>query len=148
MCMWTSFVCRQLRSAAAARSIGTAVVLTLAAGAGWGQIDRGTIQGVVKDPTGLAIPEAKVQVVNIDTNSALDLETNMEGLYTAPNLPAAKYRLIFQKQGFGSVTREPVEVRPRMDVRVDITLQPGTVTESLTVTEEAPLLDTNTMNNA
>jgi hypothetical protein len=146
--MRTSSMCRQLRSAAAARSIGIAVILVLAAGVGWGQIDRGTIQGVVKDPSGLAVPDAKVQVVNIDTNSALDLETNMEGLYTAPNLPAANYRLIFQKQGFGSVTREPVQVRPRMDVRVDMTLQPGTVSESVTVTEEAPLLDTNTMNNA
>jgi hypothetical protein len=118
------------------------------AGIAWGQIDRGTIQGVVRDPSGLAIPDAKVEIVNIDTNSALDLETNMEGLYTAPNLPAGNYRLIFQKQGFGPVTREPVGVRPRMDVRVDMTLQPGTVNESVTVTEEAPLLDTNSMNNA
>lgn len=125
-----------------------AVVLLLAAGAAWGQIDRGTIEGIVKDPSGLGIPDAKVQVIRIDTNSALDLETNMEGLYTAPNLPAGNYRLVFQKAGFSAVTREPVEVRPRMDVRVDMTLQPGTVSESITVTEEAPLLDTATMNNA
>ena len=46
------------------------------------QIDRGTIQGVVTDQSGLGIPAAKVQVIQMDTNSALDLETNMEGLYT------------------------------------------------------------------
>ncbi len=124
------------------------VLSLLAAAAAWGQIDRGTIQGEVKDPSGLGVPGAKVQVIRADTNSALDLETNMEGLYTAPNLPAGNYRIIVQKEGFASVTREPVEVRPRMDVRVDVTLQPGAITESVTVTEEAPLLDTATMNNA
>ena len=67
---------------------------------------------------------------------------------TAPNLTAGNYRLIFQKTGFGSLTREPVEVRPRADVRVDVTLQPGAVSESVTVTEAAPLLDTNSLNNA
>src|SRR5690242_14088985 len=46
----------------------------------WGQIDRGTIQGEVKDQSGLGVPGAKVQVIRADTNSALDLETNMEGL--------------------------------------------------------------------
>ena len=124
------------------------LTLFVVATTAWGQIDRGTIQGLVKDQTGLAVPDTKVQVIQIDTNSALELETNMEGLYTAPNLPAGNYRVVFQKQGFNSVTREPVEVRPRMDIRVDITLEPGSVTQSVTVTEEAPLLDTATMNNA
>jgi len=89
-----------------------------------------------------------VKVIRIDTNSVLELVTNMEGLYTAPNLPAATYRLVFQKQGFGSITREPVEVRPRMDIRVDVAMQPGVVTESVVVSDEAPMLDTATMNNA
>ena len=124
------------------------ILLFLAACTLSGQIDRGTIEGIVTDQSGLGIPDTKVQVIRIDTNSALELETNMEGLYTAPNLPAGNYRLLFQKMGFGSITREPVEVRPRVDVRVDVMLQPGTVTESITVTEEAPLLDTATMNNA
>ena len=51
------------------------------------QIDRGTIQGVVRDQTGAVIPGAKIQIIRIDTNSTLDLATNEEGLYTAPNLP-------------------------------------------------------------
>ena len=124
------------------------VFLILATTALWGQIDRGTIQGVVKDQTGGLIPNAGVQVIRVDTNSVLQLETNSEGLYTAPNLTAGNYRIVFQKTGFGSLTREPVEVRPRADVRVDVTLQPGAVSESVTVTEAAPLLDTNSLNNA
>src|SRR5579872_949402 len=146
--MQTQLMWPKRRSSATVKPMFIGVLLLLAAAAAWGQIDRGTIQGEVKDPSGLGVPGAKVQVIRADTNSALDLETNMEGLYTAPNLPAGDYRIVFQKAGFASVTREPVEVRPRMDVRVDVTLQPGAVTESVTVTEEAPLLDTATMNNA
>jgi hypothetical protein len=146
--MQTPLMWSKRRGVAPAKPILTVALLLLVALAAWGQIDRGTIQGTVNDASGLGIPDAKVQVVNIDTNSALDLETNVEGLYTAQNLPAGNYRLVFQKQGFSSVTRGPVEVRPRMEVRVDMTLQPGTVSESITVTEEAPLLDTATMNNA
>jgi hypothetical protein len=114
----------------------------------YGQIDRGTIDGAVKDQGALAVQAAKVQVIRIDTNSVLELETNVEGLYTAPNLPAGNYRVVVQKSGFSSVTREPVEVRPRMSVRIDVTLQPGTINESITVTAEAPLLDTAPINNA
>ena len=44
------------------------------------QIDRGTIQGVVRDQTGGVIPGAKVQIIRIDTNSAIDLATNEERL--------------------------------------------------------------------
>jgi hypothetical protein len=136
------------QAAAAVKRSRVIVLVFFVAVAAWGQIDRGTIGGLVKDQSGLAVPSAKVQVIRIDTNSALDLETNMEGLYTVPNLPAAVYRVVFQKAGFGSVTREPVEVRPRMDVRVDVTLQPGAVTQSVTVTADTPMLDTSPVNNA
>ena len=114
----------------------------------WSQIDRGTIQGQVKDSSGGVVPDAKVQIVRIDTNSTIDLKTNGEGLYIAPNLPAANYRLVVEKAGFSKVTREPVEVQPRAQATVDFTLQPGTVNESVTVTTEAPILDTAAVNNS
>ncbi|MEP6960537.1 MAG: carboxypeptidase regulatory-like domain-containing protein, partial [Acidobacteriota bacterium] len=125
-----------------------ALPILIGATAAWGQIDRGTIQGVVVDPSGLGLPDTKVQVVAIGTNSTIELSTNGEGLYTAPNLPAGNYRMVFQKSGFSTLTREPVEVRPRQTIRVDATLQVGAVTESISVTDQAPLLDTATMNNA
>jgi len=89
-----------------------------------------------------------VQVVGSNTNSTLELVTNGERLYTAPNLPASTYRLVFAKQGFASVTREPIEVRPRGSVRVDTMLQPGAVSESINVSAEAPVLDTAAINNS
>src|SRR6185436_16198953 len=75
------------------------------------QIDRGSIQGVVRDQTGAVIPGAKVQIIRIDTNSTLDLVANEEGLYTAPNLPTGDYRVVVQQAGFSTFRREPIEVR-------------------------------------
>src|SRR2546426_722251 len=112
------------------------------------QIDRGTIQGVVKDQTGAVIPGAKIRIIRIDTNSTLDLATNEEGLYTAPNLPVGDYRIVVEQAGFSTFKREPIEVRTGVQIRVDVTLQTGGVTETVSVTDEAPLLDTATMNNA
>ena len=114
----------------------------------WSQIDRGTIRGSVTDASGAVVPGAKVEVIRIDTNSTLDTETNAEGLYILPNLPASNYRLMIEKSGFAKVTKEPVEVQPRVEVTVNFTLQPGEVNQSVTVTGEVPILDTEAVNNA
>src|ERR1041385_5728695 len=114
----------------------------------FGQIDRGTIQGVVTDPSGAVIPGAKVKVTQIDTLSTIELSTNSDGLYIAPNLPAGNYRVTIEASGFGTFVREPVEIRSRVEVRVDAALKPGTVNETLNVSEAAPLLDTAAVNNS
>jgi hypothetical protein len=131
-----------------AKSLVGLLLILPTAPAVFGQIDRGTIEGIVRDQTGAVIPGAKVQIIRIDTNSALDLSTNGEGLYTAPNLPAGAYRVLVQKEGFATFKREPVDVSARMSMKVDATLQPGAVSESVSVTAEAPLLDTATVNNS
>src|SRR5438552_18812987 len=69
------------------------------------QIDRGTIQGVVRDQTGAVIAGAKIQIIRIDTNSTLDLATNEEGLYTAPNLPVGDYRIVVEQCTMGGPPR-------------------------------------------
>jgi hypothetical protein len=111
------------------------------------QLDRGNIEGLVIDQSGAVVPGAKVQVIRVDTNSALELATNSEGLFVLPNLPQGTYRVVVQKEGFATATREPVEVRPSVRTRVDITVQPGTVAESVTVSTEAPMLDTTPIAN-
>ena len=51
------------------------------------QTDRGAIEGLVTDPSGAAVPSAQVQIVQIETNSKIDLATNENGMYFAPKLP-------------------------------------------------------------
>jgi hypothetical protein len=112
------------------------------------QIDRGTIQGLVKDPSGAVIPGASVKVIQTATNSTYDLVTNGEGLYIAPNLPVATYRVVIQAPGFSTFSREPVEVRAHVEVRVDAVLQIGAVKEVSIVSAEAPLLDVSATSNS
>jgi len=114
----------------------------------FGQIDRGTIVGIITDSTGAVVPGAKIQIIQIATNSTIVLASNAQGLYTAPNLPFGTYRVLVQKDGFTSITREPLEVRPGVTIRADFTLQPGSVSQSVTVTGKPPLLDVSTTSNA
>jgi hypothetical protein len=119
--------------------------LTAAASA---QIDRGTIEGQVTDATGAVIPGAKVNVTNVDTNTSIALEANDRGLYTASNLPKGTYRVVVSKQGFKTTSSAPAELDSSITLRVDIKLQPGQVTETVTVTGEPPILDVGTTNNS
>ena len=128
------------------RKWGLVLVLFLIAVPAWAQIDRGTIQGLVKDQSGAVVPDAKIQIIRVATNNTYDLTTNAEGLYIAPNLPAATYRVVIQKPGFLTVTVEPVEVRARVETRVDAVLKVGAPTEQVTVTAQAPLLDSAAAN--
>jgi hypothetical protein len=112
------------------------------------QIDRGTIKGRITDSSDAVIPDASVQIIRIDTNSTLQVVTDSQGLYNVPNLPAGEYRVVVTKQGFKTGVRTPVEVRPTVQLEVDFRLDPGAVTEEVTVTAEAPMLDVSTTNNA
>jgi hypothetical protein len=137
-----------IRRLIGASAVRVTLFLTIAVCHLFGQIDRGTIQGVVKDQSGAVVPDAKVLVIQTETNSTLELSTNSEGAYVAPNLPAAIYRVEFEKVGFGKVVRQPIDVRPRVESRVDVTLNTGAVSESITITADAPILDTAAVNNA
>ena len=105
------------------------------------QTDRGAIEGTLTDQSGAAVPSAKVQVINIDTNSTLEFQSNELGNYLAPNLPLGAYRIVVNKEGFRSVVREPLLVRAQGRLRVDFTFQVGSANETVTVTAEAPMLD-------
>ena len=111
------------------------------------QTDRGSIEGTVKDPNGAIVPTAKVQVVNIETNSKLDYESNELGHYLAASLPVGSYRLVVQKAGFRTFIREPILVSAQGNLAVEVTLQMGAVTDTVTVTGESPLLDVSATAN-
>jgi hypothetical protein len=111
------------------------------------QTDRGSIEGTVKDPNGAVVPAAKVQVVNIETNSKLDYQSDDSGHYIAASLPVGSYRLVVQKEGFRTVAREPILVSAQSNLAVDVMLQIGAVSDTVTVTGESPLLDVSATAN-
>ncbi len=105
------------------------------------QADRGSIEGTVTDPSGSAIPSATIEVLNIETNSRLDFSTNELGNYLAANLPSGSYRITVQKEGFRTLVREPILVRAQSSLRVNFTSEVGSVSDSVNISAEAPMLD-------
>jgi Carboxypeptidase regulatory-like domain len=110
------------------------------------QADRGTIQGLVTDASGAVVPNAKVQVIQTDTNSVTEVTTNGEGLYTVPNLARGGYRVVITKDGFAPAVSEGIDIRAGVQIRADLTLQPTGITEQVVVT--ASNLDTSAITNS
>jgi len=118
-------------------------ILVLVAAA-WGQESRAIVSGTVSDPQGAVVPGAKVEVKNLDTNVVTAVETNASGFYTVPPLNPGQYSITASAVGFKSVLRNKVELRLDDRVGLDFKLELGTSSETVTVTGEAPLVDTQT----
>src|SRR5215471_1875303 len=114
----------------------------------WGaqaQDIRGTISGTVTDPQGTSIVDAVVVVTNTDTNVATRLTTNASGVYEAPALMPGPYQVTVEAQGFKKVNRPNLLLAMRGQLRIDIQVEVGAVSESITISAESPILDTSTV---
>ncbi len=107
------------------------------------QSDRGTISGTVSDPAGALIPNATVTVVNEATGVKLALRTTQTGNFSAPYLNAGLYEVTVAVQGFRKSVQKNVRVQVAQSSSLDITLQIGSATESISVTAESALLNTD-----
>jgi Carboxypeptidase regulatory-like domain/TonB dependent receptor len=108
-----------------------------------GQSVSGSITGQVTDPSGATIPEAEVKVVNTQTNVESTSKTNGAGYFNVPNLIAGSYRVEISAPGFAGVTNNDVQVTIGSVVRLDTKLTVGGETQRITVTGEAPLIQTD-----
>lgn len=103
---------------------------------------RGTISGLVTDPTGAVIPAATVHLVDVDRNQTFEGSTNANGLYSFPNVTAGRYQVTVEQPGFSKAVSEIITISTSDNVRVDLTLTVGEVTETVEVTSAAPLIET------
>jgi hypothetical protein len=117
-------------------------VLFLLSFALFAQSDRGTITGTVSDPAGAVIASAPIQAKNLETGAVYTGATSNTGNYTISQLPAGTYELSTIVQGFKKYTRSNLQVQVAQTLRIDMTLEVGSASESVTVSEAAPLLNT------
>lgn len=110
----------------------------------YGQGAGGTIQGTVTDGTGAVIPGATILATNMETNLQRTAESNSAGLYVLPNLPPGTYRVHVSMQGFQTSARENVALVVGQELVLNTTLQVGEITQTVTVTGEASLVNTST----
>jgi len=106
------------------------------------QRDLGTITGIVSDPSGAAIPNAKVTITEVSTNESYTVSTNTAGEYIRPALKASTYNVVAEAQGFRRVEQDNVLLTAGDRVGVNLTLPVGQITESVEVSAAAPLLQT------
>ena len=131
----------RLRFSAVAVVLG--VVAALVPPAVLAQDFRGSIQGVVTDSQGGAMPGVSVTVTNLNTNVTSNLTTDGKGQYRAQYLISGSYAVQMQLQGFKSLVRKPLEVRIGDVLTVDAVLETGAVEEVIEVVASQPLLDTS-----
>src|SRR5947209_15896199 len=124
------------------RSISLALAL-IAAPQLWSQGERGGFNGVVTDASGLVVPGAAVKATEVTTNVDTQTMTNDGGIYRLPYMPSGTYRIAVSKSGFQTTVRENVVLHVAQTLSVDFAMQLGAVTEQVTVSAEAPLLESS-----
>lgn len=121
----------------------TALLVIAAAAPAAAQAIRGSVVGTITDTSGGAIPGATVTITEVRTSIQATTVTNQSGFYTFPNLRDGLYRVEAELSGFKKVVRDNVQVSVNATVRVDLVLEPGQITETVTVSTEVPPLQTD-----
>ena len=108
-----------------------------------GQAVNGTLLGTVTDTTGATVAGARVTALGAGTGALHESVTNESGNYTFPDLQPGTYSVSVESKGFKKATQESIDLPSNSSTRVDITLQPGNVSETVLVTTAPPLLQTD-----
>ena len=99
-----------------------------------------TLTGRVTDPAGAAMADVDVQAINVETGVRSATTTNEEGLFRIPSLAPGTYRVVLQRHGFKMIIKPGVELRVQDIVALNFEMQIGSIAESITVEEGAPLV--------
>lgn len=111
---------------------------------GYGQAGQGEITGEVRDPSAALVPSAKVTSTEVRTNQVYSTSTGDGGVYTLSYLKPGVYTITVEAAQFKRSIREGINLATGDRLRLDVDLVIGSESESITVTEDAPLLRTET----
>ena len=125
--------------------LALALLFVLMAGSASAQ-GTGTILGVVKDSSGGVVPQAKVTVINTDTTDSRTVTTEDDGSYRIPALRPGHYSVKVEKDGFKTVTQTSLVLDVTQELVVNSALEIGSAAQEVTVTGEAPVVNTTTSN--
>jgi hypothetical protein len=124
------------------RVLAVVCAMLLASVAAYPQGSSGRILGVVTDQSGGNVAGATVTITDVARGVSQTLTTDSDGAYVALNLQPGTYTVRAEFKGFKTFERKNILVEVGKDVRIDAVLQPGATTETITITEEVPMVDT------
>ena len=104
------------------------------------QSGQAELTGEVRDQSGAAVAKATVKIIELSTNRTFNTTTSDAGIYTATNLKPGRYSITVDAPGFKQTLREPITVSTGERLRIDVTLETGAISESITIKDDAPLL--------
>lgn len=117
-------------------------LVCMSVGGLWAQSYQGGVRGVVHDPGGAVIADAKVMLVNQSTNGSRATLSNPQGEYAFTAIDPATYALVVEAPGFKKFEQKGVVVGTQQFLTLDATMEVGAVSESIQVNEEVPLIET------
>lgn len=120
-----------------------AALVLLCAGYGYSQAVNATLLGAVTDSSGAVVANAKVVATEVNTGVSRGTQTNESGNYSFPDMAPGQYSLTVEIQGFKKEARRDIALIVNSSTRVDVQLQPGSITETVEVTGAPPLLQTD-----
>src|SRR5580700_2881041 len=119
----------------------TAAMFSLSLPSAWAQTNRASITGTVRDTSGAVVPGVEVTATNTGTNEPTKTVSNQDGIYLIPNLFPGQYSVGFKRDGFETLLRPSIMLESTQVARIDAALKIGSVSSSVTVTTDAPVLD-------
>ena len=134
--------CWGARSKSAVQMLGGLFAVLLLCVPAFSQGSFGRILGTVTDQSGGVISGATVTVLDVDRGVSRTLTTDDAGAYSAPNLTPGNYTVRVEAKGFQKLQRSGIGIEVGHEVRIDLTVQPGEQTQTVTVTESVPLVET------
>jgi len=126
------------------RRLSLSVAILLASQLLHSQTITASLEAFIQDPSGGAIPGARVRFVNVGTNAASVVEANSEGRAFAASLQPGPYSIEVEAPGFKKLQRSGIVLQVNQTGRVQLTLEVGLVTETIAVTGQPPLLEPST----
>src|ERR1700736_6476840 len=105
------------------------------------QVVGATVSGTVVDVSGGATPNVRISIKNLATGIISNAQTNGVGFYIAPNLPAGNYELRTTAAGFATQVHSGISLTVGQELLLNLTLKVGSVSQTMTVSGEAPSVD-------
>src|SRR5438105_6123256 len=129
------------RTRATGLGLALALVLGLSSSA-LAQTGAASITGLLTDQTGAAVPRATVTAVNQATNVPYPAVSNDAGNYTITSVPVGTYVVKAEMSGFKTTTTKPIQLEAKQIARLDFKLEVGSLEDTVEVTAEGPVLQT------